>query len=368
MRPRIPYAPLLALSLGGPLLADTIYLTDGKAISEVAIVRDALHKVEYRKDRKTDSVETDTVLYIEFTDKPQLVDRADTAIQEDMLLDAEADLESFVGGLEQAPSRKHPWARAYALFRLVEVHQMMVQMPQMAAAVDRLGELEPDSRYLPMAQVRLAQSLLDTGKSGEASKALGALARTISAKGLSDRWKLEHELRTLIFDDSLKGAERQKKLEDVAGRAGVRFPVVRNQAEVAVGEQLFSANDLGEAEKVFEGVTADPRADSRTLAAAYTGLGDCLRARGEPLATEESGKQALSEALAAYMRVVVVYKTEQLYVPKAMFYGGRCFQLIAAEDSEDNATKLFTKVIRTYPNSRWAQEAKGFRNKPKGPK
>ena len=46
-----------------------------------------------------------------------------------------------------------------------------------------------------------------------------------------------------------------------------------------------------------------------------------------------------------------------------MFFAGRCFQLIEGEEANEDATKLFTKVIRDYKGSSWAKEARGFRRK-----
>lgn len=362
MRTRLLTTALAAaLTSGGSLLADTIYKTDGSTIADVSVQREGLTQVTYRADKKEGSVESDDVLFIEFTTKPQLVDRADTAIDEDRLLDAQANLEDFLEGVQEEAPKKFPWSRAYALYRLLEVHEILGQPDKLVAVADRLGHLEPDSRYVPLAAMKRAQALFDAGKAKDALASLEAFDQTIQAKGLGDRWKLEKELATIRFDATLADKLRLERLEDVSARAGVEYPVVRNRAEVAIGETLLAAKKVVEAEEILRDVTEDPKADSRTLAAAYTGLGDCLWARGEPNAKEESGKALLEQASMAYMRVVVVYKNELAYVPKAMFFAGRCFQLVGAEDAEEKAGKLYGRLMRTFPESRWSQEARGFR-------
>ena len=185
----------------------------------------------------------------------------------------------------------------------------------------------------------------------------------IDAKQLGTRWRIEADLATVIFDEALSAGDKTKKLEDLSARAGVSFPMARNRAEVALGEEALRGGKVLAALKIFQGVAADPRADSRTLAAAYLGLGDCYWAKGERSPGEESGKADLNKALVSYMRIVVVYKAEQRYVAKAMFFAGRCFQLLDGEGAQEHASKLYNKLIRYYGGSRWAKEARGFRQK-----
>ena len=75
----------------------------------------------------------------------------------------------------------------------------------------------------------------------------------------------------------------------------------------------------------------------------------------------EDPKVIFHEALISYMRVVVVYKQELRYVPKAMFYAGRVFQQFEDEESQDRAQKLYVGVLRDFRDTKWANEARGFR-------
>ena len=365
MQIRIPTLYLLlptALLCLQQATADTIYLTDGTAIDEVKIQVERLDVIEYKADKKTETVASDKVLFTVFDSKPSAVDSADAAIEEELILDALDDLENFLDGLESSP-RRWPWSRPYALYRLMDVHEIMGEVEKLVETADRLAELEPDSRYVPLAQLRKAQALFDAGKASQAQKAVADLNQLIQAKLLSERWKLAAELSEVLYDEGLKGAQKESRLESISGKAGLLYPVERNRAEVALGEERLRAQDVKGARKIFEGVAADPKADSRTLAAAYLGLGDCFWTFGERRAEEDAGKEDLAAALNAYMRVVVIYKAEQRYVPKAMFFAGRCFQLIGGEMADEHATKLYNKLIRFYGGSKWALEARGFRKK-----
>lgn len=350
--------------------ADKIHRMDGSAVTGVTIVAERLGGVEYKDDKRKDgTVPADDVLAVEYEAKPQLIDRAEAAIEEEAYRDAQVDLLNFLEGLDEAP-RKFPWSRAYAIYRLIEVDEVLGELGEVAKLADRLAKQEPDSRYLPMAQLKKAQALFDSGKAADAVEALGVLKSTIDANSLGERWKLEHELSATLFDPALKGEARATKIRTLAGRAA-NSPVVRNRANAALGEALLSAGKAADAEKLFRAIVEDPKGDGRTLAAAYTGLGDCLYSAGEGRADTSEGKAKLNEALLSYMRVIVSHKNQLAYVPKAMFYAGRCIQL-AAQDLEDQveadraaerAEKLFVKLIRTFPDSRWASEARGFRKR-----
>lgn len=362
MRIRTLLPALLAASaLSATAMADTIYLTDGRTLSDLSIKVEGLAQIEYRgADRKQGSVASDTVLFVEFSDKPQTLDRGDAAFAEDSVLDALADYENYLSGLKE-PSRKHPWARAYALSRIIEVHEIMGSHELVIEAADHLLDVEPNCRYVPYAVFTKAQAQYDSGKGASAPKTFAAFDKLIQQKQLSDRWSIASDLGKVLFNDSIKGSKREQQLKALSARAGIQYPVERNRAEVALGEALFNGKKREEAEKVFRAITKDPKADARTLAGAHTGLGVCLYEKGEPQADSNAGKQLLREAQLHFMRVVVSYKNEYRYVPQAMFFAGRCFQLIEGDPANEHATKLLTKVIRDYKGSTWAQEARGFR-------
>ncbi len=356
----LPLAPLgAALFLAATAQADDIYLTDGKTISGVTIQTEGLEKIVYRKDRRNEEVSSERVLDVAYSSKPQLVDLADDAIGDDQLLDAEADLLNFVEGLD-APPRKHPWSRAYAIYRLQGVYQALGKVDDAVAAGEHLAQVEPDSRYLPYAMARNAQVLSDAGRGPAALKAIEGIYQLVDTGRLGERWRLEVELGRALYGGQLTGTRLRAKLEELAQRAGTQYPVVRNRAEVAVGEALAREDDLAAAEEVFRRITSDPKADARTLAAAYTGLGLCLWEKGK-----NGDTKVLTEALVSFMRVVVNYRNEAIYVPRALFYAGRCFQTIGGPGADEKATKLYNKVRRDYPESRWARDAKSFLPKKK---
>jgi hypothetical protein len=178
---------------------------------------------------------------------------------------------------------------------------------------------------------------------------------------MSQRWELECELARVLFDGSLKGSSRREKLADVSGRAGRRFPTVRNRADVAEAETWLDAREFEKAEQVFQRIVDDPKADASTLAAAYTGYGDCRFQRAFAMGDGTDKDKLYRSALLSFMRVVVVYGDQVRYVPKAMLLAARIFDQADDEVSKERAQRLYRTVMRLYEGSSWAQEARGFK-------
>ncbi|MFT7668256.1 MAG: tetratricopeptide (TPR) repeat protein [Planctomycetota bacterium] len=344
-------------------VADTIYLLDGSSIPDVKIGSETFKEISYRAGSKSKTVKTDNVLRLEFTAKSPIVDRADTAAVEGQVLAAIDDFNVYLEGfLSDGRRPRFKWEPAYAMYRLVELNGMVGDVDALVASADLLIDKAPESRYLPMVYLAKAEAQFMSGKSPAAQKTLKEFLNLIQAKSLSRRWQVEQKLATILFDSSIKGKDRISKLNAISDQAGEELPLVRNRAEVAIGEALTGDKKFKEAEEIFGDITENPQADQRTLAAAYTGLGDCLYYRANK-SKGEAKQELLVEAAKAYMRVVVVYKDQSLYVPKAMFWAGRVFDASTVEGDKAKAQKLYGQVSRDYRGSQWATEANAFRKR-----
>jgi tetratricopeptide (TPR) repeat protein len=363
------FSSRLGLGLAGltlaalPATADTIFLLDGSSLDDVTVSGETFKEVEY-KDGSKKTVKTDDVLRIEFSAKSQLVERADLAADEGQLFDAISDLTTYVDG--QIASGKKPrysWEPAYAMHRLIELNSMVGDAEGLIAAADKLIANAPESRFAPEAFLAKAETQFLTGNAAGANKTLKDFLAVIQGKQLSQRWSIEHKLASALYDTSLKGSKLRDALANISKEAGGAFPLVKNAAEVAIGESLIESQKLTEAEPIFQRITDDSKASEATLAAAYTGLGDCLFKRATQTAAGEQRDKLMRDAKMAYMRVVVVYKDQVRYVPKAMFWAGRVFDESTDELDKEKAQKLYAKVAREYQGTKWGDEAKGFRRR-----
>jgi TolA-binding protein len=355
-------ATLIAAQLGQ---ADTIYLLDGKAISDVRIHEESLKEITYREEGKStnQSVSSDAVMAVEFSRMPKAVDEAETAARDNDVAGAADVLAQYLKDQVEGTERetKFKWAPAYASWRLVELYLSGGNLAGVLTETDRLLKTFPDSRYVPHAYLARAEAQRLSDKGQAAVATLAEFRTLIDAKGLARRWGLEVDLATVLSDANLKGQAKRDRLIEIQSAAGNEFPTVRNRAQVAEGESYLEGQtkDFAAARNAFQRIAENPRADRATLAGAYTGLGDCLFQEAVDQAKAKADPAMnLEAALESYLRVIVVYKEQARYVPKAMFYAGRVFEFRGDEEGKGHARQMYRRVVQRYGESTWAAEAK----------
>jgi len=365
-------APVLLVAVAG---ADTIITTDGHTIEGCTVLEESLLEVTYRRGGSNKStIPTSDVMRIDFMTSPgsgrqdlALVDRAETAVKDGQLFDAVSDFTTFLDGaiskLEGGGRVRPSWAPAYVAWRLAQVNASMGKGAETIAAVDKLALKFPEARYLPEALLLKAEVQFAGDKADLGKKSLEVIVKLVAERGISKRWELEAKLAGVVYDGSLTGTRRLDALKRVATQAGAEFVSVRNRAQAIGAETLLADKDFDGAKDVFTRIAKDPKSDQRTLAIAWSGLGDCLYQSGAKDPSSEANKATLKDALKAYMRVVVIYNGESDYLARAMVYAGRIYTFMETEEADENAKKLFGAVVRQFPGTKWAQEARGFAKK-----
>ena len=64
------------------------------------------------------------------------------------------------------------------------------------------------------------------------------------------------------------------------------------------------------------------------------------------------------EAARNYLRVVISHEDQSRYVPKALFFAMRSFQLAG---DRRRAADMYRTIQELYPSSPWSQEASKFK-------
>jgi tetratricopeptide (TPR) repeat protein len=356
-------AVLLLLPVTG--LADTIFRSDGPPIEDCKVQRETFNEVEYKSDsgsKKT--IASDKVVRIVHEKVPRLLDSARAALADSDFATALGDIELYVDGVlsSEKGDRKYPWAPAYAMFRLIELYSSVGDPQGMIEAADQLIEKAPESLYVPIAYLAKADALADTKKTEAANKALQDLLALATEKNLSARWKLETELSLALLDTKVKGDKLRTKLETLSKQAE-DYPTVLNRAKLAEAESFLLEKEFTAAESILTRTIDSGRAGERTMAGAYTGLGDCQFQRAVDLFKTDKKAEAealLEDAVLSYMRVVQVYEAQSRYVAKAMFFAGRAFDQFQQPEIKQRAKLMYREVVRQFPESSWAQEARDF--------
>lgn len=349
-----------------PSFADTIHTAGGKSITDVTVLSEGLDKVLYKDGRTERSIDAQNVISVVFTDKPRAMMEADGFLLDGDLGSAVIVLDDYVGAiLAGAEKERKKWAPANAAWRVVELRQALGDLPGVVSAATRVIDNYGDTRYLPAAYLAKADAFYWNEEGPKAQSTLKNFETAITAKGMSERWRMECDLALILTNDGLSATARRTALSGVSDRAGSAFATVKNRALVAQGESFLSevvvsaakaAQNVPAALKVFETVLKDPKADDATLSGAYVGMGDCLFHS----AAKSLDKDELKKAALAYLRVAAVYPEQSRYVAKALFYGGRSLDLMGDDENQDRAQKLYAEVYFTFPESNWAREAKNF--------
>ena len=360
----------LTVALASSPSADRIYLVSGDPIEDCNIVAETMTEVTYKDSKRNEkSVPAADVLSIDYVRVPNLVQRADTAlVEDDLSLAFELFNEYLTGHLEDRPEKRQLWAPAYAANKIIDLNEITGDLKGTVKAASVLIEKFPDSRYVPSAYMTMATAMADMQDEAGAKSTLDKLEKLILSNDLSKRWSLECRLFKILVDSTLRGEQRRDALSAIETDAGGEYPTVRNRATVALGEShLLDAGPTGKggeaslakARSLFEDVIADPSADDETLAGAFTGLGDCQF----QVAVASRNAEDINVSLMTFLRVVVLYRDEVRYAPKAMFYAGRCFNLLGSDDDNERANKLYNRVIRNHDGTTWAKEARDFRKR-----
>lgn len=350
----------LAAALTSSSWADTIRLVDGSKIDNVQVVTEGLKELVYKEGGKDKTLDSATVVAVEFEKKPKEIDEAEGLIGEDDLEGAVDALDAYVGAmLEKRNPGSYKWGPAYAAWKAVEVRRRVADLAGQRSAAERVVKNFADTRYAPHAYLAKASAELQLGQGPAAQATLGELASLVESQGLGKRWQLECKLSQLESDEKLKGDARRTELEKIASDSKDQA-AVRTRAQVLVGESLLAdargntgaAKDLrNKARTAFQKVIDDKDAPREALASAYCGLGESLFLLG----ADADDRNQLQDAALALLRVTTTYRDNGQHVSRALYLAMRCFDLM--QDSRRKAD-MRGELLRLFPASTWAAEAK----------
>jgi hypothetical protein len=359
-----------SLGLALPARPDTIYLLDGKVLENVSISADTLAGVTYKQKGAEQQLSADQVERVEYQRKPKQVQEAEVALGEDNIEGAIEDLELCRDGIlagNEKDKKAFPWAAEWASNRVVELRRANQDWAGTVAAASLLIEQFTDSRNLPAAYLAKAEAEAALGKEDAALASLAGLAKLIGERSLSERWQLEHDVSQATIDKGLDARARLTKLEKVQKAASAGGMAVLNRAELAMAEAYLSLADteqarrdehLAKAKGLLEGINARPAVEERVLAGTLMGMADA----SFQVAAANKDKAALAAARLLYMRVVVLYRGQSRYVPKALFQAAtiskQLFELTQDPAEGERQIKLATKLVSRYRGTSWAEDGK----------
>ena len=253
---------------------------------------------------------------------------------------------------------RYSWVKQHTLFRQAGCMASLADHEGVAITVDRLLAEVPNTFFFAPALMMKADAHVMADNTSDALEVLKVLSRAVETEGLPERWARESELGSLLMDSGISGKEKESKLQQLVEKNLESFPTVSSRARVEIGNAMVADNRHGDAERFFRLIIQDGQATDNTLAAAYSGLGDCSYHRGLQKEDVESARPDFEEALLSHLRVVTLFKSAVHRVPRSMFYAGMALHRMNTESSRKQARRLASRLNRDFPRSSWAARIK----------
>ncbi len=132
-------AALSLLNVAALAVPDRIYQSDGSILEDVTVVEEGLSTVSYKPSgsKKAKTVDSELVLSIEFSNKPEEVSTADVDASQEAFGSALAGMENYLANLGSKKDKKFPWAANYARFRIIELNALMNDQAALIASPGR---------------------------------------------------------------------------------------------------------------------------------------------------------------------------------------------------------------------------------------
>ena len=342
---------------------DEIILVSGKVLTVQRVLSETYGEVRYKTTGGAEgSKASHLVAKVEHNLGPVVLDDFAQALDLMEAGDFRISIQVFNDVLDDSKVMKetgrYAWVKQHTLFRQASCMAALADYEGVAITVDRLLAEIPDTFFFAPALMMKADALALAGNTAEALGVLATLSKAVDTEGLPERWERESELGSLLLDVNTVGKEKERKLQQLVEKNLESFPTVSSRARVEIGNAMVADNRHGDAERFFRLIVQDGQATEHTLAAAYSGLGDCAYHRGLQKEEAEASRADFEEAVLSHLRVVTLYKGAVNLVPRSMFYAGMALHRMNTANSRKQAKRLASRLNRDYSRSNWAARIK----------
>ena len=350
-------APALSLTMAPNAAADEIHLFNGKPKLDVIILGETFESISYRttKIRQAQNVPADQVKEVVHETWPP---KYQSGLELMGSLNYEGAALRF-GAEAGNPSKK--WVGQYARFNEAECYRALKKYDEALKAYEKLLKEDEKTRFYGDVFVKKMMCYQSKRDGGSAKKAMADLKAAVTSQGLPSRWNVVadyHVLRMEESKDAQKAFDAYMELQRRASREGVKD--IANKARLRIGSVLVRQGKIDEARDYFNDIIDDRQAsDMATVAGAFNGLGSTFVAKTDP-STED-----WESALFAYGRAAFQYGEDlkamgdSEMLPEALYWVARALE-VRTDNAETNAKRarvLYTRVLKEYASSPWAEKA-----------
>jgi len=345
LRRSLAVAASAGLLLGSSALADTIHMKNGSSI-ECTVERETYEKVYYKlSNLNVTDLQNQNLADVEKIDYARIPE----TYQEGRKLQSEGSFGDAIDAYKEyvGKGKDEPFVQ-YALYYIAQCYQSAGKYKEAIDAYDDLLKQVPKTRFYPQAYLAKANCYQVLGDAASAKKQYQQLKSDASKFG--PRWEAEANFYLTVLDESKDYEAAIKKYREMM--ATRQDEGVAQKAELQIGLVLVAQNKLDEALEHFRKITEREGASASILAGAWVGMARCYLEK--PKASEQDYKEARFAAL----RTVILYPEATEYLPAALYYAGRAFELVHDTNWRGRAKQLYDRVMSDFPASEWAAKAK----------
>lgn len=350
---------------------DKIVPVRGRPLDGIEVVKETYKDVHFRvyidnQAQPPQARDRSQVKEVVYGDVPRGYMLAESLMQQRRYGEAIKRFEESKGG------RVRAWVREYSDFNIAECYRMQPK-PKHDDAIKSYAAIlqgNKESKFAPLASLSIGRCLLGKGSIDEALARFQALANTEQYGPVSQfrarLWQgraYEVKKNATAYGEAQQvyeklAADVQRVLQDSSDEDELSGIV--SAANLGRGKCMMGQQNYSEAVVWFTKLTSETKPDQEeVLAGAYNALGDCH--------AKIRGKDSYRKALLSYLRVVVLYSSQEAEVSRATFLAGECFRLLAQMMKRDDpmrarydkfARELYEETYRKYLESPWAAKAK----------
>ncbi len=350
-------AALLALAAPAASFAqDRIILKNGKTIPDakasqkIQVVDETIQKVTYRfagvaAEQGEASARVERVEYGEKI----------PAYSEALALLRKGDLEDGVEKLNQVAEMTEPnWAKPYALFQIGEAYREFGEWDKAISAYNKLLTALPKSRFVPEARVDIAVCQFNKRDLAGAKATLQKLKEEAAAKGYPEEWINRAGFwETRMLEREGNYPEAITRYNSLTSKVEKDDPELANLCRLQIGECYSQQKDYKKALDFYKTIVENcPDQAIDLLAGAHLGMGAAYFNQKDYKAAREE-----------FLRVIVLSdqhpsEVAAVAVVAGLYHAAQCFDLVKDNEADVRAQRLYREVVRTYPGSPLAAEAR----------
>lgn len=334
-----------------PVLAqnDSVWLTTGEIVRDVAVTSWDVRALKYTKGGGNETVSSDKVAQVVLAKYKDQYRRG---------IDGR-DPDFFLGSAGECVAAKNLLLAQFGYHAAARLWFDNGEAAKAVSALDELVKQCPDAGLLPEVYRMKFEYYMGRGQAG--ARDASAVAKKYIADANGNAWPAGLALEGEFFAamaERVGGGEAkafESRLREIVGRALGNFPQIANRANVQLGNSLRDSGKNEDARKIYQDIVDKEGVDENARAGAYIGLGSIRSAEGSP-----GAKEAYREAMLLFLRVRIEAKGSWDSLQAEALYGAMDAALKwGGEDSRTIAGRCKFLITTEYADTEWAGRAKG---------